>query len=233
VVLVNESMARRYWPGENPVGKTLFIGRESHEIVGVVKDTHTARLDQIGPTFYRPFSASPWAVMLIRADPSLPNIVATLVTRIDSRVRTRITPLADNIARALAPSRAGATLAGFLGMFALLFATIGVSGVFGYVVHQRTREVGIRMALGATPNQVVRLVLAGHSRALLAGLLVGFLGAVSGSRLLQRYLYGVSPLDPAAYGLVAVVLAAAALAASYGPARRATHVDPAMTLRTQ
>jgi hypothetical protein len=79
----------------------------------------------------------------------------------------------------------------------------------------------------------VRLVLAGHSRALLAGLLVGFLGAVSGSRLLQRYLYGVSPLDPAAYGMVAVVLAAAALAASYGPARRATHVDPAMTLRTQ
>jgi hypothetical protein len=233
VVLVNQSVAHQYWPGKNPIGQTLFLGSESQEVVGVVKNVHTASLDRIEPTIYRPFSADPSAVLLIGAAPSLASAVATLVPRIDSRVRIQVAPLADNFARSLAPARAGAILAGVLGVFALLLATIGMWGVFGYAVQQRTREIGIRIALGATPSQVIRLVLADHSRALLVGLMVGFVGAAAGARLLQSYLYGVGSLDPAAFGLVSAVLAVAAWAATYGPARQASHVDPAITLRTQ
>jgi predicted permease len=232
-VLVNESMVHQYWRDVNPIGTTLVIGSDVREVVGVVKDAHTARLDRVEPTIYQPFRPDAKAIVLIRSAESLPSTITTIVTRIDPRVRTRIMPLADNLARSLGPARAGATLAGFLGVFALVLATIGVSGVFGYVVHQRSHEIGIRMALGATQGQVVRLVLSAHARSLLAGLTIGFLCAVAGSRLLQRYLYGISPLDPAAFAMVGVILGAAALAATYGPARRATRVDPAATLRTQ
>jgi putative ABC transport system permease protein len=154
-----------------------------------------------------------------------------LARHIAAHVRVQITPLADSFTRALAPSRAGAMVAGSLGVFALILATVGMSGVFGYMVQQRTREIGIRLALGATPRQVVRL--AGHSRPLLAGLVFGLLGATSGSLLLQRYPYGIGPLDPVAFGQVCAVLAGAALAATYGPARLASHVDPSITLRAQ
>jgi predicted permease len=232
-VLVNESMVHRYWKDVNPIGKTLVIGSEIRQVVGVVKDSHTARLDGVDPTIYRPFIPDAHGVVLIPITESSPSTITTLVTRIDPRVRTRIMPLADNLARSLAPARAGATLAGFLGLFALVLATIGVSGVFGYVVHQRSHEIGIRMALGASQSQVVRLVLSAHARSLLAGLMIGFLCAAAGSRLLHGYLYGISPLDPAAFAMVGVILAAAALAATYGPAHRASRVDPAATLRVQ
>jgi predicted permease len=231
-VLVNESFVRRFWREVNPIGRTLAIGSDVCEVVGVVKDAHTARLDQVEPTVYRSFASDPAAVALIPIGSSWSGITS-IASRIDPRVRPRIAPLSDNLARLLTPARAGATLAGLLGLFALVLAAIGVSGVFGYVVHQRRYEIGIRMALGATQGQVVQLVLAGHARSLLAGLMIGFLCAVAGSRLLERYLYGISPLDPAAFAAVGVILAAAALAATYGPARRASRVDPAATLRAQ
>jgi macrolide transport system ATP-binding/permease protein len=236
MAVVNESMATRYWPNENPIGQTFFIGSESREIVGVVRDAHTAGVTKIEPMFYRPWHPDPTgprAVLLIRTNSSMQNTIAVLARHIAAHVRVQITPLADSFKRALAPSRAGAMVAGSLGVFALILATVGMSGVFGYMVQQRTREIGIRMALGATPSQIVRLVLAGHSRPLLAGLVVGLMGATSGSLLLQRYLYGIGPLDPVAFAQVCAVLACAALAATYGPARLASHVDPAITLRAQ
>jgi putative ABC transport system permease protein len=118
-----------------------------------------------------------------------------------------------------------------LGGFALALATVGVCGVFGDVVQQRTREIGIRLALGAQRRDVVRLILAGNSGAVLAGLAAGLIGAMAGARLLQRELYGLSPFDPAAYAGVALILAAAGLTASYWPARRASRLDPAAALR--
>jgi putative ABC transport system permease protein len=132
----------------------------------------------------------------------------------------------------LAPSKGIAGLAGILGAYALILATVGMFGVFAYVVQQRASELGIRMALGATPAQVVRGVLASTARAVGAGAIVGVLLAGVASRLLTRYLYGVNPLDPVAYGGVILVVAGAAMAASYLPARRATRQDPLATLRS-
>jgi ABC-type antimicrobial peptide transport system permease subunit len=143
----------------------------------------------------------------------------------------QVVPLNNNLDRWLRGPWLGAQLAGALGLFALILATVGMAGVFAYAVQQRTREVGIRMALGATPAQVVRLVLGGSSRAVVIGVVAGFAMALPASRLLRNVLYGLSPLDPIAYISVALILAIAGLAASYAPARRATRVDPVTALR--
>jgi len=139
--------------------------------------------------------------------------------------------LSQRISTGLTPARAGAQIAGMLGAFALALATVGMFGVFAYAVQQRTKEIGIRMALGARPAQVVRSVIATSSRAIAAGFTVGFLAAVGGSRLIAQYLFGVSPLDPRAYLAVAAILAAAAFGASYLPSHRAAKIDPLVALR--
>jgi putative ABC transport system permease protein len=118
-----------------------------------------------------------------------------------------------------------------LGVFGLVVAVVGMIGVFSYAVRQRTREIGIRVALGASGRDVIRLVLASSSRAVLVGLGAGAIGAITASQILRRALYGLSPFDPVAYGSVVVLLAAAALAASYLPARRALKIDPVTALR--
>src|SRR6185369_16369135 len=135
--------------------------------------------------------------------------------------------------RQLSGSRMMAGIAGMLGAFALALAVIGISGVFAYVVEQRTKEIGIRMALGAAPQQVVSIVLSGTMRAVFAGLGIGFVVAAGAAKLLGQYLYGVSPYDPRAYAAVAGVLGIAALIAAYLPARRATRVDPLAALRVE
>jgi ABC-type antimicrobial peptide transport system permease subunit len=126
---------------------------------------------------------------------------------------------------------AGPLLAAVLGACALALATVGMFGVFSYAVRQRTREIGVRMALGAQPSAVVRLVLGGHSYAVAAGLGVGLLGALASSALMRSRLHGISPFDPVSYLGVAAILAVAGLTASYIPARRATRVDPVVALR--
>jgi predicted permease len=229
--LVNETLARRHWPGENPVGKTFLLNGRPREIVGVVKDTNSVYIDRIEPLVYLPLEAPSSARVLVPAAGNASEIVRAAVARRDLRVRVQITPLSENLERALAPSRAGAQLAGVLGGFALVLATVGMFGVFAYVVEQRTREIGIRMALGALPHQVVGIVLRSSSRALVAGLAVGIGAAVGASRLLESRLFGVSPLDPIAYGAVMLLLAAAAAAATLLPARRAARIDPIRALR--
>jgi predicted permease len=233
VVLVNETLARRYWPGQDPVGQTFFGGsREPVTIVGVVKDAYLVGLDQIEPMFYQPTRGSTMPKLLLRtSDAAAYAAVAAIVAGIDPRVRLQTTPLADTVDRYLVPARVGAMLAGVLGVFALSLATVGMFGVFAYVVQQRTQEIGIRMALGAQPGQVVRLVIAGSSRAVCVGLVAGLLAAALGSQLLRGFLFGVSPFDPRAYASVAAILAVAGLAATYLPARRATKVDPMTALR--
>jgi ABC-type antimicrobial peptide transport system permease subunit len=189
-------------------------------------------LDKIEPAFYEPFS-SPWVpVLLIRNSGVGPTQAPDAIARhLDPRIRLQVVPLTDNLERWLAPARVMATLAGILGALALTLASVGMFGVFAYVVEQRTPEIGIRMALGAQPMQVIRLVLGTSSRAVLAGLASGLVCSLAASRLMEGYLYGVSPFDPTAYGSVALVLTLAATAASYFPARRATRVDPMTALR--
>ena len=231
-ILVNQTLARSFSDQEIRVGKRIMIGRAPREIVGIVKDTYSSRLDRIDPVYYQMFNgvASIPRVLVRSSDAAL---ISAVVSAIDPRVRTQALPLADSVNLSLEASRSGAKIAGMLGAFALILATVGMAGVFAYVVQQRTKEIGIRMALGARPAQAIRLVLGASSRAIVVGLSVGFLAAMPIAHLMQHQLFGVSPFDPVAYLSVALVFAAAGLAASYAPARRASRVDPSSALRYQ
>jgi len=258
VALINESMARRYWPNEDPIGKTFVAGQaDTREIVGVVRNVSDG-LEETYPMFYRPFGSSSatggatgaardvgaqggrirviagggFATLVVRSSrKGLSDEIARAVAQVDSHVRSQTRLLSAALEERRKALRAGPILAGLLGVFALGLATVGMFGVFAYAVRQRTREIGIRMALGAQPADVVRLILAGHSRAVVVGLFVGLLGAMAASQVLRSFLYGVSPFDPIAYLGVAAVLAFAGIAATYIPARRATRIDPIAALR--
>jgi predicted permease len=238
VAIVNESAARRYWPGDNPVGRTLFEGGRSVEVIGVVKDAHVDTPDEIAPLIFEPLdnATDPRGERLAKLvfdsrRASSITAVTAIVNRLEPRARVTVTPLGERVDEWLAELSMAPLAASALGLFGLGLATVGMFGVFAYVVRQRTREIGIRIALGATRGQVMRLVLTGSSRAVIAGLAAGTLGAIGASQVLREWLYGLSPLDPLTYGGVAALLAASAMAASYVPARRAARLDPAQALR--
>ena len=251
-VVINESMARRIWPGEDPVGRTIFMRMRgpsgtmaAREIVGVVADVRTTAGDGTRPMLYQPYRpgtdvfgfvsrdprASQAPVLLIKNDTDVTAAVKQMVARIDPRIRVSGAPLSDSVEAILRESRWGPMLASALGLFALVLTTVGVAGVFGYAVRQRRREIGIRMALGAPAAAVVRLVLARHARALAVGSIAGLVGAVLSSMVLRNRLHGLSPLDPVSYVSVAALLVICAVAAGYWPARRIVRINPLDTLR--
>jgi predicted permease len=243
LILVNETLARRHWGsagaalGQRIVSEPPWGGWNQTgelEIVGVVRDAHMTSLGEIGSTVYQPLSGRmlPQVVFPRSASGALAS-VRQVAARVEPRLRVRTAPAADNLDRQLSRAQLAASLAGAMGALALALAIIGMSGVFAYWVHQHVAELGIRIALGATSRQVVRLVLGASSRAVLLGLAAGLLASLAGSRLLESHLYGLSPLDPAAHIGVAVVLALAAVLATYGPLRRALRVDPAVALRRE
>jgi predicted permease len=234
-ILINQTMAHLYWGDANPIGKSVVFENSQVEVVGVAQDNYSFALDHVEPLIYQPFGTSPFGPkVLVRSEtPGAAESVTAIVQQLDMRARTLAIPLSENMERSATPARIGAQLAALLGIFALALATIGMSGVFGYMVRQRNKEIGIRMALGATPREVIALVLSGTSRAVLAGLAAGFLAAIAMARLLTTFLYGVSPFDPRAYAAVAIVLALAGLTAAFWPARRATKIDPMTALRCE
>jgi len=240
VVVINQSLAETLSSTLPPVGKTITIGNTLFEVVGVVKDVATpGGLLRNGPVMalYRPLtpgSVSRGVVprVLVSSDgPTSSSAIAAEVKAIDQRVDIAVNALRDNIDRQLAPHRMGATVAAALGLIAVTFASIGVFGVFAYLVQQRTREIGVRMALGARPQQIVGFILRSSSPALVIGLGLGFGGALAASRLIESSLIGISPLDPLAYTAVVVILAAAAGVAVLVPASRAIRIDPVTALR--
>jgi predicted permease len=251
-VIINESMARRVWPGEDPIGRSLFMRMRgpsgtmaAREIVGVVADVRTTTSDGTRPILYQPYRpgadvfgfisgdprASQAPVLLIKAGSDVTEAVTRMVRRIDPRILVQGAPLSDSVEAVLRESRWGPILASALGMFALVLTTVGVAGVFGYAVRQRRREIGIRMALGAPAAAVIRSVLTRHARALAAGSIAGLAGAVLSSMLLRNRLHGLSPLDPVAYLAVAGLLVVCAIAAGYWPARRIVRINPLEALR--
>jgi ABC-type antimicrobial peptide transport system permease subunit len=232
VVILNQTAAKSLWPGAAAVGKMITSNSEQWEVVGVTKDVYTTDFNAIPPTMYWPMSGRfDIPQVLVRGGAAAVSQVAAIVTHIDPKARVRAIPLSENFRAQLEPARYGAALAGGLGLLALTLASIGMSGVFAYVVRQRTREIGVRMALGASQTQVVKLVLTSNLRALAVGLGIGLAGAVGVSRLLIHQINQVSTLDPVAYGGVFVLLSLAAVAAGAMPARRAAHVDPVRALR--
>lgn len=193
-------------------------------------------LNGIAPLFFRPMGAQVQSrefprLMFRATEPAAWTAVAARISSVESRARVDVTPLRDRFENWLAQLNFAPMAASILGVLGLTLATIGMFGVFAYVVRQRTREIGIRMALGAPSMAIIRLVLSGNSRALTVGLATGVAGALAASQVLRSSLYGLSPLDPIAYGGVIVLLGASAIAASYLPARRAVRVDPVLALR--
>ncbi len=234
LIVINQSMAKRYFADTDPLGKSVIVDNRTREIVGVARDAALTYIEGVGPLFFEPFTGEQIPTLLVRSSvPGAVDLVSAVVKRIDPRARVQSAPLSENLDRQLEGSRVMAGIAGMLGALALALAAVGVSGVFAYVVQQRTKEIGIRMALGAPPKQVIVLVLAGTARAAIIGLAIGYVAAAGFAKFLAQYLYGVSPYDPRAYLEVAAILAISGLAAAFLPARRAVAVDPLNALRIE
>jgi predicted permease len=234
-VVVNETLAKRAWPNQNPLGKELFEGRL---VVGVVRDFH---IREIGPAIesgaFVPGQPSGDSQLLIRFAglanaQSLATQSVKLARTIDPRLKmTSAEPYSLIIDRARQTTILVAAIAGVLSSLALVLACVGIYGVAAYSVSQRTREIGVRMALGAKPQSIAQMVLGENLRVVLVGAALGIAGAIAFGRLLTSLLFGVKPGDPTAlFATMGILLATAGLAA-WIPARRAASVDPAITLR--
>jgi len=231
-IVVNETMARTMWPGESAVGQRLIDRSVAREVVGVVRDVQITGLGAIEPVVHFPRLIVDVPRLLIRAQPSdLRLRLPQLLQSIDPRATVAVTPLTDTIRQSLQDSYAGVAISWGLGTLALLLAIVGVFGVFSYVVEERSREIGIRMALGARRSQVLALVFGATRTSVLAGLGVALVLSVVTGFVLRAFLYGLSPLDPLAYAGATIVLALAAMLATAIPVRRATRVDPVVVLR--
>jgi predicted permease len=241
VVVVNEALAREFWPGDNPLGRTLDPGGQGvpHEVVGVVAGTRHQRLEQApAPEMYLSFRqmpdyASVYAV--VRGSPppaALAAAVRAALRPMDPALPlTEVRVLEELVAQSVAPRRLVAGLLGGFAVFALALAALGLYAVIAYGVAQRTRELGIRLALGATAADVRRRVLAETLRLAAAGAVVGFAAAAAFAGALRGLLFGVPAADPATFAAALLALAGAALLAGYLPARRAARLSPAAALR--
>ena len=242
--VISRALAREHWPGQDPLGRILEFGNMDGDlrlltVVGVVGDIRVASLEAAPrPIVYvdyrqRPRAASSFDVVL-RADADPAAVIAqarSIVRRLDPTVPPSFRPFAEVVSKSLAARRFQLLLVGLFAGSALLLAMIGIYGVMTYAVARRTREVGVRMALGAQAADVLRLILRQQLVATALGVAAGIAGAIALTRSLQSLLYEVSATDPLTFAAVALLLAAVALVASYVPARRATEVDPLIALQ--
>lgn len=243
VAVINESFARQIYPGDNPIGRhfILNLGNEQpHEIIGVVGDVTLVSLDgEIRPTAYLSSRQYAFGIMtyVVRTD-SDPATIAPAAVRVIreidpllpvSAVRPLDEVFADSIARARLTASAMSIFAGA----ALLLAALGVYGIVAYSVAQRSREFGIRVALGAKPVQIIRMVVGQNLRIVLMGVILGIAVAIPATRLLRGLLFNVQPNDPATFIAIGVTLPVVAIVASYLPARRGTRIDPIVTLKSE
>jgi predicted permease len=237
-IVVSESTARRFWPGENPIGKRFRVGRERtlKEVIGVAKDVHSTDLAQADPTFvYLPQRVGDYSgALLARGSGNNAAISSSVLEEahaLDANVLVRTSSLEDNLNLWEVPARVTAALGAVLGIAGLLLASMGIYGVVSHTVSQRTKEIGIRMSLGANKRDVLRMMMRQIIRPVAVGGLAGLAVCAGVSRILQSLLFGISPLDPLVFGAVSLFLAVVALVAGYGPAHRATRIDPMVALR--
>jgi len=253
VVVINEATARQYWPQENPIGKRIW-SRESgsideqraFEIVGIAADVRQEPDHTAWPEIYIPFvqhnqqyvwftTRGGGVIFLVRTsrDPtSLAAAAGSAIRQVDpDQPVESIETMDQYVATTLAPWRRLMFLLGIFAGLALTLSTVGIYGVISYSVAQRTHEIGIRMALGAQARDVRSLVVGQGLSLTLKGLAIGAIGAYWLTRLISKQLFGVSPTDPATFSIVALLLTAVALLASFIPVRRATKIDPIVALR--
>ena len=239
VAVINESLARRYWPdGEDPLGQRLRIGGSLWQIVGVVGDVKHSGLDkQVTPTVFVSYLQSPEMRMSLIArtagDPvSMIRALKTQVYAVDKdQPMYKIRSMDQVVADSQSSPRFTLVLLGIFAAAAMALAAAGIYGVISYTVAQRTREIGIRIALGAERSDVIRLLLGQGTALAVSGVLVGLAAALAMTRWMSSLLFGVSATDPVIFLSASLSLAAVALAASYIPARRAMRVDPMVSLR--
>ena len=251
VAAVSAATARRYWPGENPLGKRLRIVNTTDwfTVVGVVDDVRAFNLQQnepawIGGTVYAPYSARvtmendriPVAMTLVVWTQSEPSTVEATIRRVVSGLNANVPvgEISTMGARKLAAAATPASIATLFAVFAALALVLGIVGIYGvlsYLVSKRTHEIGVRLALGADRTHVLWLMLREGLKLSAVGIGVGIAGAIVASRLLANELYGISPLDPITYITVALGMSVATVLACWIPTRRATRVDPLVTLK--
>ncbi len=244
VVLISQTMARRFWPGKDAVGRHIVVtkpnaseGKLDCQIVGVVEDAKIIHVHEAPePYMYFPFAQVPTSegtlIVETRGDPHM--LVAAIrseIRSIDAKVPAEAHTLHDLMQEAFWQDQTAASSVGVLGMLGVFLAAVGLYGVISYLVNRRRHEIGVRMALGAERQDVLRLVLAEGLRLAAIGTGIGLLASLAVTRLMSTLLYGVRPRDPLTFAVSSVVVILVALAATYIPARRATRVDPMVALR--
>jgi putative ABC transport system permease protein len=239
VALVNDAMARRYWPGRDPIGRRFRVGDGPWiEIVGVAANTkHGSLRETIEPEFYQPYAQAPWTFMTIVVDTTLaPQELSSDLERVLASIDAgmalpRVRSMSSLVTGSVSLDRFEMVGLVVFAALALLLAAIGLYGVMAYLVGQRTKEIGLRMALGASQGSIVRSILLDGLWLVAAGLAVGSALAALVGRMLRGSLFGVAASDPATLAAVAAILVAVALIACVVPARRAMRVDPMVAVR--
>ncbi len=244
VVVINETLARRLWPGEEAIGRRLQLPLRTpgppHEVIGVVSDGRYVSLTEAQrPFLYLPLAQNfrPRLTLHVRTTGS----PAAFLTPVRSAVRSVSADLPvynpitldESLARSLARERLIARLLTAFGGMALLTAAVGIYGILAFAVARRTREMGVRMALGARSSDLVRLIVRQSAGLVAGGLCAGVAGALLATRLVKAFLFGVPPTDPAAFAGAVILLCAVALVATSVPARRAARIDPLAALRSE
>jgi putative ABC transport system permease protein len=246
VIIINETLARRYFPGEDPIGKRMTLNDENPKeddwstIVGVVKDTKPLALDsKPSPEMYMPFAQQPARSMalMIRTTNKPESVAAAVRRNLQALDRNQLAygfrTFEGVMSEAVAKPRFRTSLLGVFAAVALILAMVGVYGVMSYAVTQRTREIGIRMALGAEPRDALKMVMRQGAKLAAAGVAIGSAAAAALTWLIEGLLFNLRAADPATFVTAPLLLAGAALLACYLPARRATKVDPIVALRCE
>jgi predicted permease len=244
VAVISESLAQDRWPGQDPIGHTIEFGNMDGDlrlltIVGIVGDTHEYGLDAPArPTCYVNLFQRPRSVMTVTMlsdgdTRSVSSAARGVLQDLDPEIPASFKTFQQVYSASLGSRRFNLILIGFFGITALLLATAGVFGVMAYSVSRRTREFGVRIALGATSGNVLRMVLGQGMRTILVGVAIGIAGSFALTKTVSSLLFGVTATDPITFAGVTLLLVAVALLACYIPARRATKVDPMVALRSE
>jgi predicted permease len=237
VVIVTESTARRFWPEVDPIGKTIRFEGSVEEVIGVAKDVYTTNLSaQDVPFLYRPPQRGELTMSVLVSgldERSVNRMLRAEIGALDSKLYCQIVTLEELRHFWTVPGRILTMLAGTLGLASLLLAISGVYGVVNYDANSRVREISVRVTLGATPYDVLRLLAVQCLRPILIGCIFGLAAAAAVTKIMAALLFGVSPLDPLTFISMGLVLIFAAIVAAYSPARQAVYIDPVAALRHQ
>lgn len=242
VVIISQSLATRYWGHEDPIGRHIQIARQPapSEVVGVVSDLRNHGVgNDMADELYTPLPQRPWGSMSVlvktAGDPTqIVSAVRSAVQSVDrDQPMTQVVSLEENLSSAVGQQRVSTLLLGIFAALALVLAAIGIYGVTSYSVAQRSKEIGIRIAMGAQPRDVLRLILGFGAKLALIGVVTGVIAALALTQLMKTMLFGVTATDPATLAAVSLTLVAVTLLACYIPAHRAMSVDPVIALRSE